>query len=55
MKKTCLARPSKKICSKCMLLGTSLVIWSDLGTLWSDFRDFRMQNHSVAKNVVSVS
>ena len=43
MKKV-LARPSKKMCPKCMLLGTSGVIWGDLGTFW---RDFRMQNHSV--------
>ena len=47
VKKNCLARPSKKICPKCMLLGASGVIWSDLGTFWSDFRDFRMQNHTV--------
>ena len=45
-KKNCLARPSKK-CPKCMLLGTSGVILGDLGTFWSDFRDFIMQNHSV--------
>ena len=47
VKKNCLARPSKKICPKCMLLGTSGVIWGDLRTFWSDFSDFRMQNHSV--------
>ena len=32
-----------KNCDKCMILGTSGVIWGDLGT----FCDFRMQNHSV--------
>ena len=43
-----LARPSKKICPKCTLLGTSGgVIWGDLRTFWSDFSDFRMQNQSV--------
>ena len=42
-----LARPIKKMCPKCMLLGTSGVIWGDLRTFWSDFSDFRMQNHSV--------
>ena len=47
VKKNCLARPSKKIYPKCMLLGTSGVIWGDLRTLWSDFSDFRMQNHCV--------
>ena len=47
VKKKFLARPSKKMCPKCMLLGTSGVIWGDLGTFWSDFSDFRMQNHSV--------
>ena len=49
-KKNCLARPSKKTYPKCMLLGTSGVIWGDLGTFWSDFNDFRMQNHSVLSN-----
>ena len=34
----------KKICPKCMILGTSSVIWGGLGTFWSDFI---MQNHSV--------
>ena len=34
-------RPSKKICQKCMLSGTSGVVWGDLWTFWSDFR---MQN-----------
>ena len=47
VKKNCLARPSKKICPKCMLLGTFDVIWDDLRTFWSDFCDFRMQNYSV--------
>ena len=49
VKKTVLARPSKKICPMqiCMLLGTSGVIWGDLRTFWTDFSDFRMQNHSV--------
>ena len=47
VKKNCLARPSKKICPKCMLLGTSGVVWGDLRTFWSDFSDFRMQNHGV--------
>ena len=28
----------------CMILGTSGVIWGNLG---SDFSDFRIQNHSV--------
>ena len=55
VKKNCLARPSKKICPKCMLLGTSGEIWGDLGTFWSGFRDFRIQNHSVLKNVLSDS
>ena len=50
VKKKFLARPSKKMCPKCMLLGTSGVIWGDLG---SDFSDFRMQNHSVLENVWS--
>ena len=27
---------SKKICPKCMLLGTFDVIWDDLRTFWSD-------------------
>ena len=31
MKKNGLARHSKKICPKCMLLETSGVIWGDLG------------------------
>ena len=43
-RKTVLARASKKICSKCMLLGISGVIWFELRTFWSDFNDFRMQN-----------
>ena len=49
VKKTVLARPCKKKCPMqiCMLLGTSGVIWGDLRTCWSDFSDFRMQNHSV--------
>ena len=47
VKKTCLARPSKKICPQCMLLGTSCVIWGDLGPFWSDFSDLRIQNHCV--------
>ena len=34
----------KKIYPKCMILGTSGVIWGDLGTFWSDLE---MQNHSV--------
>ena len=46
---------SKKICPKCMLLGTSGEIWGDLRTFWSGFRDFRIQNHSVLKNVLSYS
>ena len=46
-KKNYLARPSKKLCLKCMLLGTSGVIWDDLGTSWSGISGFRMQNHSV--------
>ena len=50
VKKKCLARPSKKICPKCMLLGTSGVIWCDLWTFWSDFRDFRMQKNNVLLN-----
>ena len=49
-KKTVLARPSKKICPKCMLLGTFGVTWGDLRTFWSDFNDIRMQIHSVLKN-----
>ena len=32
-----------KICLKCMLLGISGVIWSDLRTLWSYFSNFRIQ------------
>ena len=47
-RKTVLARPSKKICPKCTLLGTSGVIWGDLRTFWSDFR---MQNHSLLLHV----
>ena len=47
MKKNVLVRPCKKICPKCMLLGASGVIWGDLRMFWSDFSDFRMQNHSV--------
>ena len=43
VKKNCLARPSKDICPKCMLLGISGVIWSDLRTLWSYFSNFRIQ------------
>ena len=39
-----LARPSQKIY---MPLGTSRVIWSDLGAFLSDFSNFRMQNHCV--------
>ena len=31
-----------KICLKCMLLGISGVIWSDLRTLWSYFSNFRI-------------
>ena len=42
--KNCLARPSKKICPKCMLLVTSGVIWGRFGA-----SDFRMQNYSVLK------
>ena len=53
-RKTVLARPSKKICPKCMLLGTSGVIWGDLRTFWSDFSDFRMQNHSVLKRFCEI-
>ena len=34
--------PVRKICPKCMLLGTSGVIWGVLGTFWSDLSDFRM-------------
>ena len=37
----------KKIYPKCMILGTSGVIWGDSGTFWSDFSDLRMQNHRV--------
>ena len=44
VKKNCLARPSKKLCPKCISLKTSVVIWSDLGTFW---RDLRIQNQSV--------
>ena len=47
VKKHCLVSPSKKICPKCILLGTSGVIWGDLGTFWSDFSDFRLQSQSV--------
>ena len=36
-----------------MLLVTSGVIWGDLRTYWSDFSDFRMQNHSMLLNVLS--
>ena len=43
-------QPSKKICHKCMLLGTSGVIWGDLGTFLIDFSDFRMQIYSVLWN-----
>jgi len=43
-RKTVLAISSKKICPKCIFLGTSGVIWGDLRTFWSDFSDFRMQN-----------
>ena len=53
VKKNSTVRPSKKICPKCMLLGTSGVIWGYLGTFWSDFSDFRMQNHSVFVNTRS--
>ena len=49
VRKNCFARPSKKIFPKCMLLGTSGMIWGDLETCWSDFRDFRMQNRCVIK------
>ena len=28
----------EKKCDKCMILGTSGVIWGDLETFWSDFR-----------------
>ena len=48
MKKICLSRSSKKICPKRMILGTSGVIRGEMWTLWNDFRDFRMQNHSVS-------
>ena len=34
----------EKKCDKCMILGTSGVIWGDLETFWSDFR---MQNQTV--------
>ena len=47
VKKICLARPSKKICPKFMLLGTSGVILGNFRTFWSDFSDLIMQNHSV--------
>ena len=36
-RKTVLAISSKKICPKCIFLGTSGVIWGDLRTFWSDF------------------
>jgi len=42
-RKTVLAISSKKICPKCIFLGTSGVIWGDLRTFWSDLSDFRMQ------------
>ena len=44
--------PVKKICPKCMIWRTSDVIWGDLGTFWSDFNEFKMQNHSVIKRFV---
>ena len=53
VKKTCLARPSKKICPKCTLLGTPGVTRGDLGTFSGYFSDFRMQNYSVLLNVLS--
>ena len=44
VKKNVWRGPKKKIYPKCMILGTSGVIWGGLGTFWSDFI---MQNHSV--------
>ena len=55
VKKKCFARFSEKICPKCMLLGTSGVIWGDFGKFWSDFSDFSMQNHSVFKTICQIS
>ena len=49
VKKKCLARPSKKICPKCMLLVTSGVIWGRFGA-----SDFRMQNYSVLKKFCQI-
>ena len=46
--------PVKKIRPKCMIWQTSDVIWGDLGTFWSDFNEFKMQNHSVIKCFVKI-
>ena len=54
VKKNCFGEASNKIGPKWMLLGTSGVIWGDLRTFWSDFSDFRMQNHSVLKSFCEI-
>ena len=51
-KKNCLSRLSKKISPKCMFLGTSDVIWNNLGTVWSDFRMHIAESHFVIKRIV---
>ena len=45
----CLARPSKNFSSQVHDLGN---FWCDLGTLWSYFNDFKMQNHIVFTSFV---
>ena len=47
VKKIVWGGPVKKLSPKCIILGTSGVIWVALGIFWSDFSDLRLQNQSV--------
>ena len=52
MKKICLARPSKENMSQVHDLANFWCDLGDSGTFWSDFNEFKMQNHSVIKRFV---
>ena len=53
VKKTCLARPSKKIYVPNTCCGNFLCDMGDFGTFGSDLSEYRMQN--VLKNVLTDS